>query len=50
MDIGSQHFLVEKTEKYANIDLLRTKENKDLLKINKIKLIFNFSNKHSFRL
>ena len=37
MDIGSQHFLVEKTEKYANIDLLRTKENKDLLKINKIK-------------
>jgi hypothetical protein len=37
MDIGSQHFLVEKTEKYANIDLLRTKQNKDLLKINKIK-------------
>jgi hypothetical protein len=37
MEIGSQHFLVEKTEKYANIDLLRTKENKDLLKINKIK-------------
>ena len=37
MDIGSQHFLIEKTEKYANIDLLRTKENKDLLKINKIK-------------
>ena len=37
MEIGSQHFLVEKTEKYANIDLLRTKQNKDLLKINKIK-------------
>ena len=37
MEIGSQYFLVEKTEKYANIDLLRTKENKDLLKINKIK-------------
>ena len=37
MEIGSQHFIIEKNEKFANIDLLRTKENKDLLKINKIK-------------
>lgn len=37
MDIGSQYFIIEKTEKFNNIELLRTKENKDLLKINKIK-------------
>lgn len=37
MDIGSQQFTIEKTEKFANIELLRTKENKDLLKIHKIK-------------
>jgi hypothetical protein len=39
MDIGSQHFIIEKTEKYNNIELLRTKENKNLLKINKIKVL-----------
>jgi len=37
MDIGSQHFIIEKNEKFANIDLLRIKENKDCLKIHKIK-------------
>ena len=37
MDIGTQYFTIEKNEKFANIDLLRSKENKDLLKINKIK-------------
>jgi hypothetical protein len=37
MDIGSQHFIIEKNEKFANIDLLRIKENKDTLKIHKIK-------------
>jgi len=37
MEVGSQYFTVEKTEKFKYIELLRCKENKDLLKINKIK-------------
>uniref|UniRef100_A0A6C0I671 Uncharacterized protein n=1 Tax=viral metagenome TaxID=1070528 RepID=A0A6C0I671_9ZZZZ len=37
MEVGSQYFTVEKNEKFKYIELLRGKENKDLLKINKIK-------------
>jgi len=37
MEIGSQYFLVEKTEKFKYIEMLRDKANKDLMKINKIK-------------
>ena len=37
MEIGSQYFLVEKTEKFRYIEMLRDKANKDLMKINKIK-------------
>jgi hypothetical protein len=37
MEIGSQHFTVEKNEKFRYIELLREKANKDLMKINKIK-------------
>jgi hypothetical protein len=37
MEIGSQHFTVEKTEKFRYIELLREKASKDLMKINKIK-------------
>lgn len=37
MEIGSQHFTVEKTEKFRYIEMLREKANKDLMKINKIK-------------
>jgi len=44
MEVGSQHFIIEKNEKYANIDLLRAKENKDLLKINKIKPLSDLEN------
>jgi hypothetical protein len=35
MEVGNQHFTIEKTEKFKYIDLLR--KNKDILKINKIK-------------
>lgn len=44
MEVGSQHFSIEKNEKYSNIDLLRAKENKDLLKINKIKPLSDLEN------
>jgi len=44
MEVGSQHFIIEKNEKYTNIDLLRAKENKDLLKINKIKPLSDLEN------
>jgi hypothetical protein len=37
MEIGSQYFTVEKTEKFKYIEMLRDKANKDLMKINKIK-------------
>ena len=37
MEIGSQYFLIEKTEKFKYIEMLRDKANKDLMKINKIK-------------
>jgi hypothetical protein len=37
MEIGTQYFLVEKTEKFRYIEMLRDKANKDLMKINKIK-------------
>ena len=37
MDVGSQYFTIEKNEKFRYIELLRRKESKDLLKINKIK-------------
>jgi len=37
MEIGSQHFTVEKTEKFRYIEILREKASKDLMKINKIK-------------
>ena len=37
MEIGTQYFLVEKTEKFRYIEILRDKANKDLMKINKIK-------------
>jgi hypothetical protein len=37
MEIGNQHFLVEKQEKYRYIDLLRENKNKDLIKLHKIK-------------
>jgi hypothetical protein len=35
MEVGNQHFTIEKTEKFKYIDLLR--KSKDILKINKIK-------------
>ena len=44
MEVGSQHFSIEKNEKYTNIDLLRAKDNKDLLKINKIKPLSDLEN------
>ena len=37
MEVGSQYFTIEKNEKFRYIELLRSKESKDLLKINKIK-------------
>jgi hypothetical protein len=37
MEIGNQHFLVERQEKYRYIDLLRENKNKDLIKLHKIK-------------
>ena len=37
MEIGSQYFLIEKTEKFKYIEMLRDKANKGLMKINKIK-------------
>ena len=37
MEVGSQYFTIEKNEKFRYIELLRRKESKDLLKINKIK-------------
>ena len=37
MEIGSQYFLIEKTEKFKYIEMLRDKANKDIMKINKIK-------------
>ena len=44
MEVVSQHFSIEKNEKYTNIDLLRAKDNKDLLKINKIKPLSDLEN------
>jgi hypothetical protein len=35
MEVGNQHFTIEKTEKFKYIDMLR--KNKDILKINKIR-------------
>jgi hypothetical protein len=35
MEVGNQHFTIEKSEKFKYIDMLR--KNKDILKINKIK-------------
>lgn len=35
MEVGNQHFTIEKTEKFKYIDMIR--KNKDILKINKIK-------------
>jgi len=37
MEVGNQHFLIEKQEKFKYIDELRKPINKDLLKIHKIK-------------
>ena len=37
MEVGSQYFTVEKTEKFKYIELFREKESKDILKMNKIK-------------
>ena len=37
MEIGSQYFTVEKTEKFKYIELFREKDSKDILKMNKIK-------------
>ena len=37
MEVGNQHFLIEKEEKFKYIDELRKQSNKDLLKIHKIK-------------
>jgi hypothetical protein len=37
MEVGSQYFTVEKTEKFKYIELFREKDSKDILKMNKIK-------------
>ena len=37
MEIGNQHFVVERQEKFRYIDLLRETKNKDLIKLHKIK-------------
>lgn len=37
MEIGNQHFVVERQEKFRYIDLLRETKNKDLIKMHKIK-------------
>ena len=37
MEVGNQHFPIEKKEKFKYIDELRKQNNKDLLKIHKIK-------------
>ena len=37
MEVGNQHFSIEKQEKFKYIDVLRKTSNKDLLKIHKIK-------------
>jgi hypothetical protein len=37
MEVGNQHFSIEKQEKFNYIDVLRKPSNKDLLKIHKIK-------------
>jgi len=37
MEVGNQHFSIEKQEKFKYIDVLRKPTNKDLLKIHKIK-------------
>ena len=37
MEVGNQHFLIEKQEKFKYIDEIRKATNKDLLKIHKIK-------------
>jgi hypothetical protein len=37
MEVGNQHFSIEKQEKFKYIDELRKQSNKDLLKIHKIK-------------
>jgi hypothetical protein len=37
MEVGNQHFSIEKQEKFKYIDVLRKPSNKDLLKIHKIK-------------
>ena len=37
MEVGNQHFSIEKQEKFKYIDMLRKPSNKDLLKIHKIK-------------
>ena len=42
MEVGNQHFTIEKTEKFKYIDILR--KNKDILKINKIKPLSELEN------
>jgi hypothetical protein len=42
MEVGNQHFPIEKTEKFRYIELFRTK--KDILKINKIKPLADLEN------
>lgn len=42
MEVGNQHFPIEKAEKFKYIELLRTK--KDILKINKIKPLSDLEN------
>jgi len=37
MEIGNQHFLIERQEKFKYIDLFRDSKNKDLIKLHKIK-------------
>jgi len=37
MEIGNQHFLIEKKEKFEYIDLIRLSSNKDMIKMHKIK-------------
>jgi len=42
MEVGNQHFAIEKTEKFKYIEILR--KNKDILKINKIKPLSELEN------
>ena len=42
MEIGNQHFAIEKAEKFKYIEILR--KNKDILKINKIKPLSELEN------